>query len=79
MFNRKEKGIYSVLTSEEVNTLEYDENGKSQVVKLIIDLKNYFYSFFAKYFSTSGRVRKYTIPRSIRSVITTDTSPATEK
>jgi hypothetical protein len=28
------------LTSEEVNTLEYDENGKSQVVKLIIDLKN---------------------------------------
>jgi len=40
LFNRKEKGINAILSSEEVNTLEYDENGKSQVVKLRIDLKN---------------------------------------
>ncbi len=40
MFNRKEKGINAILNSEEVHTLEYDENGKSQVVRLTIDLKN---------------------------------------
>jgi hypothetical protein len=40
LFNHKKLGIHTVLSSEEVNTLEYDENGKSQVVKLRIDLKN---------------------------------------
>jgi hypothetical protein len=40
LFNRKEKGINAILNSEEVNTLEYDENGKSQLVRLTIDLKN---------------------------------------
>ena len=40
MFNRKEKGIYSVLKPEEVDTLEFDENEKSQIVKLTISIKN---------------------------------------
>jgi hypothetical protein len=40
LFNRKEKGICAVLNSEEVNELEYDENGKSQVVRLTISLMN---------------------------------------
>ena len=40
MFNLKERGIYSVLKPEEVNTLEFDKNRKSQVVKLTISIKN---------------------------------------
>ncbi|WP_455278698.1 hypothetical protein [[Eubacterium] cellulosolvens] len=40
MFNPKEKGIHGVLNSEDVNKLEYDENGKSQVVRLTIGLMN---------------------------------------
>jgi hypothetical protein len=40
LFNRKEKGVSSVLNSEEVNYLQYGEDGKSQVIKLTISLMN---------------------------------------
>ena len=40
MFDSKEKRIHAVLNSEEVKTLEFDENGKSQVVRLTIGFMN---------------------------------------